>query len=87
MHKEDYHFKGEPEDYLVIPEGEELNISALYCSLKRAKGLSIMLSASLDDDGDRLSDEILSEASWALEGLIKQALIITEGSFVTHINT
>lgn len=69
-------FYGSPERYLFAPAPTETDIAALTCALWRADAVCKLLSANFNGTGDTFNNEILTNACWALDGLISQALII-----------
>lgn len=70
---------GLPEGYMVMPENGNIDIDALHCTLERARAVCLMLGKNFDESGDKLNDEIIYSACWALEGMINQAQILTKG--------
>ena len=78
-------FEGTPERYMKVPKQHEIDDDALSCSLIRAKAICLLIEANISGGGktqDGLSDVVLSEACWALEGLIDQARIISSGNYM-----
>ena len=71
-------YYGTPERYFSVPVKQELDADALSCTLIRAKSVCLLVSTNLNG-GDCLNDEILAGALWAVEGLIGQAQILTQG--------
>ena len=77
-------FVGTPEKYLVVPKHKnvDIDIDAVSCALTRAKAICLLIEANISGGGktqDGLGDIVLSDACWALEGLIDQARILSLG--------
>ncbi len=70
---------GTPENYFRVSKTAVLDIDALTCALSRAHAVCLMLAGNFDGTADTLNNEILTNACWALEGLIEQAQFIVEG--------
>jgi len=72
-------YYGTPEGYMVVPEDGEIDTDALNCTLGRARSVCLMLGKNFDGTSDRFNDEIISDACWALEGIINQAQMLIKG--------
>ena len=72
-------YYGTPEDYMVMPENAEIDTDALNCTLGRAHSVCLMLGKNFDGTSDQFNNEIVSNACWALEGLINQAQTLIKG--------
>ncbi|MCW8125763.1 hypothetical protein [Microbulbifer halophilus] len=60
-----------PEEVFDIAStGEGFYVDALNCGLERLHGTVTMLSAHFEADCDRLNEEIVSNALWAVEGQV-----------------
>ena len=79
----DNNYEGTPERYMKVSEKNKIDQDALSCVLLRAHAVCLLIGANIEGSGktqDGLSDKILSEACWALDGLIDQAIILSSGS-------
>ena len=80
-------FYGTPEHYLTSTAPTDygnIDIDALSCALSRAESICILLGANFcEDNGVRHNDDVLRNATWALEGAINQAQMILWGGRTT----
>lgn len=77
-----HNYEGLPERYMTVPINDEVDKDALSCALYRAEAVCLLIGANIAGSGktqDGLSDEIISNACWALGGLIDQVRILSFG--------
>ena len=71
--------KNSPEYYFNIPKDEEVSTEVLSCIIARADAITNPIGNNFNGKSDTYCNEILSNAVWALSGLLEQAEIIIDG--------
>ena len=78
-------YSGTPEHYLYIKRQRELDIDALNCAISRALAVQYFLfDYFTNPDSSQFNHEIMSNAVWALAGLLEQAEILINGKENNH---
>jgi hypothetical protein len=73
-------FEGTPERYLSVPKGGGGDIDAISCAILRAQALVALLHCQFDEeDGTRLSNEMITNALWGIEGHLDQLQAMCAG--------
>ena len=75
-------YAGTPEAYLEMAKGKRGTdaADAIGCALARAQATVTLLSVHLEDNESRVSDRVLADALWAIEGYLDQLKILTLNS-------